>query len=52
MATDAETADAGAALRPVATWAPAVDERGRSRLVMRWHIPDPDEALRALLGAR
>jgi hypothetical protein len=29
-----------AALRPVARWVRAVDERGRPRLVMHWAVPD------------
>ena len=37
-----------APLRPVARWVSTVDERGRRRLVMQWHVPDLDDALRAL----
>jgi hypothetical protein len=32
-------------LRPVAHWIPTVDESGRSRLVMRWLVPDLESAL-------
>ena len=33
------------ALRPIARWVLTVDERGRSRLVMRWQVPDVRPAL-------
>lgn len=35
-------------LRPVARWVLVTDENGRSRLVMAWQVPDPDEALKAV----
>jgi hypothetical protein len=41
-------ASTAAALRPTARWVSTVDEKGRRRLVMKWHVPDLDEALRAL----
>lgn len=41
-------ATTAAPLRPVARWVSTVDDRGRRRLVMQWHVPDLDDALRAL----
>ena len=29
-----------AGLRPVARWVPTLDGRGRTRLVMRWAVPE------------
>jgi hypothetical protein len=40
------------ALRPVARWVTFVDERGRSRPVMRWHEPDVDAEFRAVVSGR
>jgi hypothetical protein len=40
-----------APLRPVARWVHELDDDGRTRLVMRWQVPDLDEALRAPLRA-
>ena len=37
-------------LRPEARWVSTIDERGRARLVMAWHVPDADEALRTVVG--
>jgi hypothetical protein len=35
--------------RPVARWIQTADDRGRRRLVMTWHVPDLDAALRAVV---
>lgn len=50
MATVVPSVPASAtSVRPVARWIQTVDDRGRCRLVMLWHVPDLDAALRAIV---
>jgi hypothetical protein len=50
MATVTSTVPASVpSVRPVARWIQSVDDRGRCRLVMTWHVPDLDAELRAVV---